>query len=565
MPIYIGRLDKLLQNSLVFLPLGGSNEIGMNLNAYGFGTEENRKWIVVDCGVTFASEQHIPGVEVILPDPEFLTGVKEDIIGVVLTHAHEDHIGALGHLWEKLEAPLYATPFTAELIKDKLREHNLIDKVELNVVPLKGEINLEPFIVEYVTITHSIPEPNGLKITTPLGVVFHTGDWKVDPDPIVGENIDVKTLTQMGDDGVLAMVCDSTNVFVEGQSGSEGAVRKELIKLVSEQKGKVAIACFASNVARVLSGVEAAKQSGRAVCLLGRSMVRVVGAARKVGIITDTVFVEPEKASTYKDNEILYLCTGSQGEPRAALKRIAQGKHPSLNMGQGDTVIFSSREIPGNERDIYDLINDFMLAGVEVVTAHERAIHVSGHPCRDELAQMYSWVRPQIAIPTHGERRHLIEHARLAKSLQIKETITPRNGEMVQIAPNGPMIVDEVPNGRLYVDGNTIIAQGAEILRERSKIGENGVIVIMVSFDKKGRIVGGPDVRARGIADKNGEPLGDTLDVIADIAERTIDKLTIAERLDEEYCENKIVRTIRKNIFDIIKKKPMVEVMVMVV
>ncbi|KAF0185438.1 MAG: beta-lactamase domain-containing protein [Hyphomonadaceae bacterium] len=553
------------ENQLVFLPLGGSNEIGMNLNAYGFGPANARKWIVVDCGVTFASEEHISGVDIILPDPAFLESVKDDILGIVLTHAHEDHIGAIGHLWPRLGAPLYATAFTAELIKDKLKEHALDAKVQLNIVPLKAAFELGPFAIEYITITHSIAEPNGLKITTPLGVVFHTGDWKIDPNPLIGEVTDVAAITRMGEAGVLAMVCDSTNVFVKGESGSEAGVREELIKQVAGIRGKIAIACFASNVARVSSAVEAATLAGRKVCLLGRSMVRVAGAARKIGLFEGVDFVEPEKASRYSDDEMLYLCTGSQGEPRAALARIASGSHPHLSLGLRDTVLFSSREIPGNEREIYDLINRLIMRGAKVITSHDAPIHVSGHPCRDELVQMYGWVRPKIAIPTHGERRHLIEHAKLAQELQIEHGIVPRNGDMVLIAPNGPAIIDEVPNGRLYVDGNAILSQDAETISERHRIAENGFIIVSLSIDVKGKIVAGPDVRSRGIAEKNGKALDKSLETLADLAQEAVMNLKAKQRLDEEYCEDKIMRSVRKAAFNMFKKKPMVEVFVMTV
>lgn len=552
-------------NQFVYLPLGGSNEIGMNLNLYGFGSENEKKWIIVDCGVTFASEEHIPGVEIILPDTEFIKDIKEDILGIILTHAHEDHIGALGYLWPQIGAPMFATPFTAELIKDKLREHGLFDIAPLNVVPLKGKIDLKPFEIEYITITHSIAEPNGLKITTPLGSIFHTGDWKIDPNPLIGETTDINAIKKMGDDGVLAMICDSTNVFQEGESGSEIGVRDELAKIVKTKKGKVAIACFASNVARVTSAINAAHEAGRAVCLMGRSMVRIATAARNVGIIPPIPFVEPDKAKSYKDNEILFLCTGSQGEARAALRRIADGDHPHLSLGDGDTVLFSSREIPGNERDIYDLINKLILQNVEVITAHDAPIHVSGHPCRGELAQMYSWVRPQMAIPTHGERRHIIEHSRYAKTLQIPASIAPKNGDMVEIAPNGPRVVDEVVAGRLYVDGHSMLRDGSETMKERQKIGENGYIVIAITLNHKGEIIAGPDLRTRGLAHKNDDIFDKALDRLADISEKAIKKLKPAERLDEEFAEDMVMKAVKKASFIELKKRPMIEVIIMTI
>jgi ribonuclease J len=556
-------LSDLGLQQLVYLPLGGSNEIGMNLNLYGFGDKKNRKWIIVDCGVTFASEEHIPGVDIILPDPEFISNIKDDILGIIITHAHEDHIGALGYLWPLIGAPIYATAFTAELIKDKLRERGIFDKVKLNIVPLKGKVSLEPFEIEYVTITHSIAEPNGIKITTPLGAIFHTGDWKIDPNPQIGAPTDIDAITKMGDEGVLAMVCDSTNVFQEGESGSEEGVRIELAKLVKQKTGKIAIACFASNVARVASAIDAAQQSGRAVCLMGRSMVRIATAARNTGIIPPFAFVEPDKAKQYDDDKILFLCTGSQGEPRAALARIAEGTHPHLSLGAGDSVLFSSREIPGNERDIYDLINKLLLAGVDVVTAHDAPIHVSGHPCRDELAQMYAWVRPQMAIPTHGERRHIIEHSRFAKSIQIPKSIAPRNGDMVELAPNGPRIIDEVPVGRVYVDGNILLESGSEIMKERRKIGENGYILLAATLNNRGEIIAGPDLRTRGISSSDEDKFEKILDRMAIAAENAIKKLKPAERLDEEYCEDVVMKIVKKLAYLEFNKRPMIEVIIM--
>ncbi len=558
-------LAKTPKNQFVYLPLGGSNEIGMNLNLYGFGPEDQRQWIIVDCGVTFASEEHIPGVEIIIPDPEFLKSIKDDILAIVLTHAHEDHIGALPYLWPFIEAPMYATAFTAELIKDKLRERNLIESVELNVVPLKGNLKIGPFEIEFITITHSIAEPNGLIISTELGRVFHTGDWKIDPQPMIGETTDFERLKQVSELGIDAMICDSTNVFVNGESGSESNVRAELVKVIAEQNGKVALACFASNVARVCSAIEAANIAGRKVCLLGRSMVRIANAARKTGIIGDFGFIEPEKAKDYDDNEILYLCTGSQGEPRAALSRIAEGTHPHLKLRVGDTVLFSSREIPGNERDIYNLINKFVLNSVNVITAHDRPIHVSGHPCRDELSRMYGIVRPKMAIPTHGERRHIIEHARFVQTLQIEKSIAPQNGQMIEIMPNGPQVIDEVPSGRLYIDGNNFVAEGSEIMKERQRIGENGYFMIAMTLDHKGNIIGGPDVRSRGIAFKSDEHSDRIHDAIAKIAENSLLKLKKDERLDEEFSEDVVMRAIRKQSFMLLNKKPMIEVLIMCV
>jgi ribonuclease J len=552
-------------SELVFLPLGGSNEIGMNFNVYGYGPEGARKWLIIDCGVTFASEESLPGVDLILPDIEFLEDKVDDIVGIVLTHAHEDHIGALGWLWPKLKAPLYATPFTATLIRDKLRERGIERDVPLTEIKLGGRLSLGPFDLEYLTLTHSIAEPNGIAITTPLGVVLHTGDWKIDPSPQIGATTDVARLRELGDAGVLAMVCDSTNVFVEGESGSEATVRDGLKAVIAEQKGRVAVACFASNVARLQSVCEVAAELGRKVCLVGRSMLRITGAARSIGLLGKVNFIEPGDASYLPPDKVLYLCTGSQGEARAALARIAAGDHQQVTLGAGDTVLFSSREIPGNERGIYDLQNRLTDKGVTVITAHDRPIHVSGHPCREELKLMYQWVRPQIAIPTHGERRHLVEHAAFAKTLQISQSYATRNGELIRLAPGNLAVIDEVPSGRLYVDGDAILPADSTTMADRHRLGENGMIMIAMTIDEKGRIKAGPDVRQRGLSEKNGGPAEGRLEQIADIAEAAFNRLKGPDRTDEEAVEDAIMRAVRKACWTIFTKRPIVDVVVMTV
>ncbi|MFN9148949.1 MAG: ribonuclease J [Hyphomonadaceae bacterium] len=552
-------------DELVFLPLGGSNEIGMNLNAYGFGPEGDKKWIVVDVGVTFAGEEGIPGVDLILPDPEFLETNKDDILAIVLTHAHEDHIGAMGWLWPRFPAPVYATPFTAHLLRDKLRERGIERKVPLHEVPLKHRFQVGPFDIEYVTLTHSIAEPNGLAIHTPLGTVMHTGDWKIDIDPLIGEQTDSARIRQIGDDGVLAMVCDSTNVFSEGEAGSEAGVRDGLFEAIAEQKGKVAVACFASNVARILSTVEAATAAGRSVSLIGRSMLRITGAAKAVGLLQDATFIEPEMARHLPDDKVLYLCTGSQGEPRAALARIAEGSHPFVTLGRGDTCLFSSREIPGNERAILELQNKLAMRGVNIITGKDRHIHVSGHPCRDELRAMYEMVRPQIAIPTHGEQRHLMEHVKFALSLQVPEALAVKNGDMIRLAPGPAAVIDEVPNGRLLVDGDAIIASDSETIRDRIRLGEHGYVMVSIAIDAKGRIKAGPDVRARGLSERNGSPAEGRLEQLADAAEEAFNRLKPDQRMDEETAEGFVMRAVRKACDRIFGKRPIVDVVVMTI
>jgi len=556
-------MTKKTQNDeLVFLPLGGSNEVGMNLNAYGFGPAHDRKWIIVDVGVTFG-DPSTPGVDVIVPDPTFLEG--ENILGIVLTHAHEDHIGALGWLWPRIKAPLYATPFTAYLIREKLRDANLLDQVELNEVPLGGDLNLGPFDVTFVTITHSIAEPNGLAIKTPLGTVLHTGDWKIDNDPVVGERTDVETIKRLGDEGVLAMVCDSTNVFVDGVAGSEGDVKVALAALIKDLKGRVAVGCFASNVARMDSVIRAAEAAGRRVALAGRSMHRITAAAKSVGMLSDVKpFLSEQEARVWPEDEILYLCTGSQGEVRAALSRVAEGTHPFIKLGKGDHCIFSSRVIPGNELSIGRLQDKMADRGVRLYTEKDHpGIHVSGHPCRDELREMYSWARPRIAVPTHGMRRHLMEHALLAKDMQVPETVTPRNGDMVRLAPGPAGIIDEVPSGRLFVDGGMLVEEAGEALRERKHAASNGVLVVSFAMDKRGKIVSDIDVRGIGLPGDDKRPLGDVLDDLAERAEQAVRKLK-GEALDDELVvEQAVSRALKKASQQIWDRRPIVETVIL--
>lgn len=555
-------MTKTQDNELVFLPLGGSNEIGMNLNAYGYGPADDRKWIVVDVGVTFG-DNTTPGVDVIVPDPTYLE--SEEILGIVLTHAHEDHIGALGWLWPRIKAPLYATPFTAFLIREKLRDAGLLDKVTIHEVPLGGEIDLGPFQIEMVTITHSIAEPNGLAIKTPLGVVLHTGDWKIDNDPIIGERTDVDTIRRLGDEGVLAMVCDSTNVFQEGVAGSEGEVREALAELIGGLKGRVAVGCFASNVARMDSVIHAAEAAGRRVVLAGRSMHRITAAAKSVGMLSDCApFLSEDEARLWPADQILYLCTGSQGESRAALSRVAEGNHPFIKLGPGDHCIFSSRVIPGNELAIGRLQDTLSERGVRIYTDRDHpGIHVSGHPCRDELRQMYQWARPQIAVPTHGMRRHIAEHALLAKEMQVPETITPRNGDMVRLAPGPAAIIDEVPSGRLFVDGGMLVEEAGEALRERRHAASNGILIVSFAMDRCGKIVSDIDVRGIGLPGDEDSPLGDVLDELAERAEQAVMKLKGEALEDETVIEQAVARALKKASQGIWDRRPIVETIVL--
>jgi ribonuclease J len=551
-------------DELVFLPLGGSNEIGMNFNLYGFGPPHDRRWIVVDLGVTFG-DQLTPGVDIILPDPSYIEQYADRILGIVLTHAHEDHLGAVAWLWPRLRAPVYATPFTAFLLREKLREADLLDEVEIHEVALGGDIQLGPFNIELITLTHSIPEPNGLAIKTPLGTILHTGDWKIDPDPLLGAVTDQDAIRKLGDEGVLAMVCDSTNVFVDGVAGSEADVRATLIPLIGQMKGKVAVACFASNVARMDTAAHAAEANGRRVCLVGRSMHRMAAAAKSVGLMQDLQpFITEQDAKNYPSHGILYLCTGSQGEPRAALSRIAEGTHPHVALGAGDACVFSSRVIPGNEIPIRNLQNNLADRGVRLYTERDHpGIHVSGHPCRDELAEMYRWARPQIAVPTHGERRHLLEHVAFARDLQVPQQIAPRNGDMVRLAPGRVEIVDEVPAGRLYVDAGVVTPENGDALRERRHAAQNGMVAVSVVLDGRSRIVAGPAVKAVGLPTDDDYPLDEVLDDLSEAAEEALKRLSGDDRDFDDKVETALSRAVKKASQRIWGRRPVVETTVL--
>jgi ribonuclease J len=538
-------------DELVLLPLGGAGEIGMNFNAYGFGPPDARKWLVVDCGVLFGRETTSPGVDVIMPDIRYLAERREDVLAIVLTHAHEDHIGAIAHLWPMLRCPLYATPFTARLIEGKLDEAGLRDRVRVKTVPLGGHLEIGPYTIDFVSITHSIPEPNALAIRTKLGLVVHTGDWKIDPEPMLGETTDINALRKLGDEGVLATVCDSTNALTQGHSGSEARVRQALSALIGSLKGRVAVTSFASNIARIDSIAKAAREHGREIALVGRSMHKLVSAARETGYLTDFPNVLDEAdAARLPPRRVCYICTGSQGEPRAALARIASGDHPNVALGQGDAVIFSSRIIPGNELAIFELHNKLSALGVEVLTEQDHFVHVSGHPCRDELAEMYRWTRPRIAVPVHGELRHMSEHARLARELQVPEAVVIQNGLMLRLAPGKAEIIDEVPSGRIHLDGKVLVEEGAGLSRARRALGYAGIIVVTLVLDSKGRVATGPAFVIDGIP----EPIHAA---IRDAASEAIKR---HKKGDEEALRESVRRAARRAASDAWGKKPVTRV-----
>jgi len=548
-----------LSDGLYFLSLGGAGEIGMNLNLYGYGPKGKQKWIIVDMGVTFGDDT-VPGIDLIMADPDFIIERREDLLGIVLTHAHEDHLGAVGHLWPDLRCPIYATPFTANMLRSKLEEAGIVRDAKVTIVPLEGRLQLGPFDITYVTLTHSIPEPNALAIRTPLGNILHTGDWKIDPDPLLGEPTDIAGLTAFGDEGVLAMVCDSTNVFSPGRAGSEAAVKSSLSTLLSGMKGRVAVTAFASNVARVDTIGKVAAQHGRQIALVGRSMHKVVGAAREAGYLKDfpPVLREEEAAALHPDN-VLYICTGSQGEARAALSRIAYGDHPRIVLGSGDTVIFSSRIIPGNERSIFRLQNRLAERGVSVITEKDHFVHVSGHPCRDELADMYRWVRPEISVPVHGEIRHMMEHVKLAQDIQIPQTILAPNGNLVQLAPGKARIVEEVYTGRLYLDGDVLTPVDDGQVGERLKLSSAGHLGVMLVVEEDGKLAAPPRITAFGLPTEDGQ-LINLRGAVAAAVEEAVGKLRGKQARDDNVVKEAALRGARRAVKDSIGKKPVTQV-----
>ncbi|WP_425407942.1 ribonuclease J [Hyphococcus sp.] len=545
------------RKELVFLPLGGSGEIGMNMNLYGFGSAANRQWVMIDCGVMFG-DLSTPGVDLICPDPSYILEEKEALHGLLLTHGHEDHIGAVALLAPKLGCPIYATSFTAALVERKLAEYGETG-VELNVIDMNARFKLGPFDIEYVTLTHSIPEPSGVILRTGLGTILHTGDWKLDATPSLGPVTDSDTIKQLGDDGLLAMVCDSTNVLSSGESGSETAVRTSLTKLIAEQEGRVAVTTFASNVSRVVSICEAAAAADRSVCLLGRSMLRIVEAARETGLLPEGLsFVEPKDAGHLPREHVLYLCTGSQGEPRAALSRIARNDHRDLTLSEGDTVIFSSKIIPGNDREIYNLQNDLVELGVKIITEKDEFVHVSGHPCREELRSMYEWARPQIAIPVHGEARHLEEHAEFAIELGAEKSFAPRNGDLIRVAPDGPERIDQVPAGRMYLDGDVLLPDGAAPMRERRKLSYAGVLAVSLAFDRKGELCDVVAADGAGVVWEEGAGSQDPAGDLADEIEDAVTDMPKAKRKDDEAVALAVKRAVRVYFDEVWGKRPVI-------
>jgi ribonuclease J len=555
----------MAQNELVFAPLGGIGEIGMNLSIYGFGDERRRQWIIVDCGVSFASEEHLPGVDLILPDIRYLIEERKNILGLVLTHGHEDHMGALIDLWPRLNVPLYATPFTAALFEAKRGSEPVAPQIPVNIVPLGGHLTLGPFTIDFINVAHSIPESNALAIGTPAGTVLHTGDWKIDLSPVIGAPTDAARLTALGDAGVLALVGDSTNAVREGRSPSESDVAKTLADLILTAPRRVAVTTFASHVGRVRAVAEAARAADREVVLVGRAMERVAQVARETGYLDGVQdFRSAESYGYLPPDKVVALCTGSQGEPRAALSRIAEDEHPEVTLSRGDRVIFSSRAIPGNEKAVGRVINGLVAQGVEVITDRTHLVHVSGHPRRDELRDMIGWVRPEILIPAHGEALHLAEHAALARRARVPQVLVCGNGDLVRLAPGPAEIIDEVPSGRLYKDGSLLVDAESRMVAARRRLSFAGIVTVALALSENGVLAADPEVELVGLPETDAAGASMT-EIARDAVEEAFEALPKPRRCDPDAVAEAVRRAVRSAIAQRWNKKPICHVHVLIV
>ena len=521
----------------------------MNMNLYSYGDEDNQKWIIVDMGVTFADDS-IPGIDLIYPDPGYILDKKNDLLGIVLTHAHEDHIGAVAHIWPSLNCKIFATPFTAILIKEKFKEKKIDISKNLQIVQLNGKIQLGPFEIDFITLTHSILEPNGLSITTPAGVILHTGDWKIDPNPLIGNNIDQEKLKKVGEKGVIAMICDSTNVFTPGRAGSEADVRESLVKIMENKTKRIIVTSFASNVARMETIFYCAKKTGRHICLVGRSMHRIYKAAKQCGYLQN--LVEPldvRDAKKISRNKIIYLCTGSQGEPMGAMNRIVNEIHPDVFLEPKDTIIFSSKIIPGNEKKLYKMQNEIVKKDLEIITEENAFVHVSGHPNRDDLKDMYDWVKPKCVIPVHGEHRHMKEHVTFAKEMQIPQTLLVENGDVIRLFPGDqPKITDKAPSGRMYLDGAIGVSADSQSIKERKNLSINGYLEITLIVTNSGKFKK-PVISYKGIPE---EEFSDNL--IFDV-EDEVTKVCKTFSLQNKNQEKNLIDSLKQNCRKIVKNK----------
>jgi ribonuclease J len=548
-------------NQLVFAPLGGLGEIGMNCALYGFGPAARRKWLMVDLGVAFAGDD-LPGVDLILPDTRFIEKVKKDLVGIVITHAHEDHIGALVDLWPRLGAKVYLTRFAAGLLETRRLSEPGAPKIPFQIMAQNGRFEIGPFDVEFIPVAHSIPESCALAIRTQAGLIVHTGDWKIDATPMVGLPTDEARLKALGEEGVLALICDSTNVLREGESPSELDVARNLSALVGSATGRVVITTFASNVARLRAGAEAALANGRQVMVIGRAMERVVAVARELGYLDGLpAFLGQDHFDRIPRDKVLALATGSQGEPRAALARIAEDEHPVATLAPGDIVVFSSRAIPGNEKAVAKIVNGLVAQGVEVVTDRTQLVHVSGHPRRAELAKMYAWLRPKIAVPAHGEPLHLTEHAAFAKAQGVHQIVRAFDGDVVLLQDGEAGVIDRIDHGRQYKDGDIMLALGDDCVGQRRRLSFAGVVSIALALTDKGALSGDPDVIIAGLPARTRHGAG--MDEVVDAAIfETFENLPRGKRRDADAVATAIERAVRNSVNAAWGKKPAVHVLV---
>ena len=546
-------MTEFAEDELIFLPLGGAGEIGMNMNLYGFAGQ----WLLVDLGVTFADGEQ-PGIDLITPDPSYIAERRDDLAGLIITPAHEDHLGAVAYLWPRLRCPVWATPFAAALLRRKLEEAGLLGEVPLHEIVPDESLQVGPFAIDFIALTHSTLEMNALAIRTAAGLVLHTGDWKLDPDPLVGPKSDVDALRRLGDEGVMAMIGDSTNALTPGTSGSEKDVYDALMKICAERTGRIAVTTFASNVARIDTVARVAAAHDRHLVLVGRSLWRIVAAAKECGYLNDLAPPLTDVEGAYlPPAKVLFMCTGCQGESRAALARIATGAHRHVVFEKGDVVIFSSRLIPGNEMAIGRVKNRLLWNGVEVIGESERGVHVSGHPCRDELAEMYRLVRPKIAVPVHGEYRHMLAHAELARSMQVPEAVVIENGQALRLAPGAAEVVAEVQSGRCFVDGDVVVPANDEGVRTRRKLMFSGGAVVILVADDDGILLADPELVLQGLAGDEGPPSLEEAGRHA--VEAALDALPKAARRDDGRMTEAARIALRRLIRDRLGKKAVVE------
>jgi ribonuclease J len=548
-------------DELVLLPLGGTGEIGMNCYLYGLGPLDDREWLMVDLGVKFG-EDNEPGIDIVLPDVSYVSHHQEKLVGIVLTHAHEDHMGAVAWLWPQLRVPVYCTPFAAALLLNKLAEAGIADEVPLLIQPMEARFTVGSFDLEYVAVTHSIPESMALAIRTPVGKVLHSGDWKIDRTPLMPPDLNEKRLREIGGEGIDALICDSTNALRDGFSPSESEIAATIGKIVASAPRRVAVTTFASHVGRINSAVKAARQASREVVVVGRAMRNTIEAARACGYLKEAgTFLEEEAFGYLPPNKAMLLCTGSQGEPRAAIARIAEDQHPHVSLEDGDIVVFSSRTIPGNEKEVSAVQNNLAKLGVEVITPDEALVHTSGHPRKQELKAMYEWIRPKALVPMHGEPRHMREQARLGKANGISETVLCENGHIVRLAPGPAAIIDEAPSGRLHVDGNLIVLAAEGPAAHRRKLSMVGIVAVSLVLDGKHQLAREPQIIADGIPalDPDGQSLGDAF---LEAAEQAFDSMPRARRKDDDTIAETIRMAVRRAANQLWGKKPVCKVII---